>query len=74
MALVASANAVGSAIASALNVTDAESVANYQTIVTQIYTGIVAHLTAIVPPASIVTVGSATTQTGPASPVPCTLN
>lgn len=65
----ASADAVGTAIASALGVTNSAAIANWQKVVEQIFSGIVSDGIVTIPASSIITTGSPSTQTGPSAPV-----
>lgn len=64
------ANALGEAIASALNVTDADAKAKWKAIANELYDALLADLTVTILAGSIVTTGSAATQSGPAAPIP----
>lgn len=63
------ANVLGAAIASALNPTMPDT-AHWQTICQTIYQHLLTDIQITIEPGTIVTVGSPTTQTGPAAPVP----
>lgn len=68
----AAADAIGSDIAATLAALDKESDQSevaWQTAVRKIFAGIVANGKATLPASSVVTTGSAATQTGPAAPV-----
>lgn len=69
----ATADALGSAIASALNPTSPDT-AHWQTICRTIYAHLQGDIVITIQPGTIVTNGSATTQTGPAAPVPINPN
>ena len=64
------ADAVAAQICSALGVTDDASKAKYEAIYRALYTALKADILITIQASSIVTTGSATTQTGPAAPIP----
>jgi len=64
------ADALATAICSALGVTDTASKAKWQNIAELFYSHLVADITVTIAALSIVTTGSAATQTGPAAPLP----
>ncbi len=63
------ADAVATAICTALGVVDAVSIAKYKQVYEIVYTALKADILITLPAASVVTVGNAATQTGPAAPV-----
>lgn len=63
------ADALASAICSALGVTDAASQTKYQEIYRLVYSHLKSDIEIILQTGTVVTTGSATTQTGPAVPV-----
>jgi hypothetical protein len=65
----ASADACADAIASALDISDAATKSQYQKIYRQLYTSLKADILITLLPGTVVTTGSAATQTGPAAPV-----
>jgi len=67
------ADALAAAIASALGVTDTVSINKYKQVYELLYSHLLTDITATLGAGTVVTVGSATTQTGPASPVPITI-
>lgn len=71
----ASADAASAAYCSAAGITDSVAQAKWQLLFEQVWSGIQANISivATVPASSIVTTGSATTQTGPATPVNTTV-
>ncbi len=64
------ADALATALCSALGVVDAPSIAIYKTIYRTVYAALKTDISIVIAAASIVTTGSATTQTGPAAPIP----
>jgi hypothetical protein len=64
-----SADAVATAICSALGVEDEATQAKWKSIMEAIYGGLKTDAIITIPSGAIVTSGSATTQTGPAAPV-----
>lgn len=64
------ADAVAAAICFALGVSDQASLDKYKSVYRILYAALKADITATIAAASIVTTGSAATQTGPAAPVP----
>lgn len=64
------ADAVATAICTALGVTDTASKNKYKQVYEILYTALKADILITIAAASIVTTGSATTQTGPAAPIP----
>lgn len=69
----AQADTRATAFCTAQGITDLAAIAHWKALFEAVYAGILADATVAVPAASIVTTGSATTQTGPAAPVPCTV-
>jgi len=67
------ADTAATAFCGAQSITDATAIAHWKALFETIYAHIAADLSVQVPASSIVTTGSATTQTGPAAPVPCTV-
>lgn len=67
------ANALGAAIASALN-PSAPDTAHWQTICQTIYQHLLTDIVTTIPPGAIATSGSATNQAGPPAPVPLSPN
>lgn len=65
----ASADAVAVQICNGLGVTDAPTIAQWKQIMRPIWAGIVADLIVTLNAGTVITVGSAATQTGPATPV-----
>lgn len=68
------ADAVATAICSALSISDTNTINVWKTILRQIYSGLKTDIVATVPINTVVTVGSSTTQTGPTSPVNCVIS
>lgn len=66
----ATADACAQAICAAIGVTDAASIAIYKTVYEQLFTALKTDIVITILPSSIVTTGSAATQTGPAAPIP----
>lgn len=64
------ADALATAICSALGVTDAPSIAKYKQVYELVYSHLKTDILITIAASSIVTTGSATTQTGPAAPIP----
>lgn len=64
------ADAVATAICVALGVTDSISQAKYKQVYEILYAALKTDIVITILASSIVTVGSATTQTGPAAPIP----
>lgn len=64
------ADAVATAICAALGVTDTASKAKYKQIYEILYSALKSDILITIAAASIVTTGNATTQTGPAAPIP----
>lgn len=67
------ADSVATAFCAANAIVDATAIAKWKSLIRLLYSGnagsLVSAITATLPPSSVVTVGSATTQTGPAAPV-----
>lgn len=63
------ADALATAICSALNITDAATQNVYKTIYETVYAHLKTDIQITIAASSIVTTGSATTQTGPTSPI-----
>ncbi len=63
------ADALATALCSALGVVDAPTIAIYKTIYRQVYASLKADITITLAALSVVTTGSAATQTGPQSPI-----
>ena len=63
------ADALANAICSALNITDTATVNAYKTIYETVYSHLKSDIQITIATSSIVTVGSATTQTGPQTPI-----
>lgn len=79
MALTTSnADLVAEAFCAANGITDSAAIGKWKSFCEQLYASssgaLVTAITATIPAASIVTVGSPTTQTGPAAPVPCIIS
>ncbi len=68
----ATADAMVTSMASAMGITDAATIAQMKVQWRIVYSSLKADILITLPAASVVTVGSATTQTGPAAPVPMT--
>ncbi len=66
------ADALAVLINTALGITDAASIAKTKQVYRLVYAQLKADILITLPAASVVTVGSAATQTGPAAPVPMT--
>lgn len=64
------ADAVATAICTALGVTDTASKNKYKQVYEILYAALKTDILITIAAASIVTTGSATTQTGPAAPIP----
>ncbi len=64
------AKACADAICAALGVTDAAAVTKWEAVVGQLYTSLLTDIIITIGLGAIVTTGSATTQTGPAAPIP----
>lgn len=64
------ANALGEAMASAVGASDQDTIDQWKNIANALYDAIKADLTMTIMAGSIVTTGSAATQTGPAAPIP----
>lgn len=67
------ADALGSAIATALNATNPDT-AHWQTICREFYQKLLTDIIITIQTGTIVTAGGPTTQTGPAAPVPINPN
>ena len=63
------ADALATAICASLNVTDTATITAYKNIYRQVYASLKTDIQITIAAASIVTTGSATTQTGPAAPI-----
>lgn len=63
------ADALGQAICTALSVTDATTITDWKTICELFYSHLKSDIQITIAASSIVTTGSATTQSGPASPI-----
>jgi len=72
------ADAVATAFCSANNITDPAAIQKWKSLCRMFYLGssgsLLTAIAATVPAMSIVTSGSATTQTGPAAPVPAVIS
>ena len=66
------ADALATAICSALSITDAAAKLKWKSIAETLYTHLKTDILITIPTGAIVTAGSAVTQTGPAAPVPLT--
>jgi len=64
------ANALGAAMASAVGASDQDTIDQWKAIANTLYDALLADLTVTILAGSIVTTGSAATQTGPAAPIP----
>ncbi len=64
------ANALGEAMASAVGASDADTINQWKNIANTLYDALLTDLTVTILAGSIVTTGSAATQTGPAAPIP----
>ena len=64
------ADALATTICTALGVTDTASKNKWKAITEAIYTALKTDIVMTILPSTVVTVGSATTQTGPAAPIP----
>jgi ApbE superfamily uncharacterized protein (UPF0280 family) len=69
----ASADAAATAICSAMGVSDATTIAQYKKFIEALYAHIKADIVVTLAAGSVVTTGSAATQTGPAAPVVLTV-
>lgn len=69
MSLASSSNTAATNICTSLGVSDTASINQWKHIMSQIATWIEGNGTVTIAPSSIVTTGSATTQTGPAAPI-----
>lgn len=65
----ANADALANAICTALGVTDTASINKYKSVYELVYSHLKTDIQITIAAASIVTTGSATTQTGPAAPI-----
>lgn len=65
----AAADAAAQAFCTANGITDAAAVAKWKSYTEKIYSSIAANIDVVLNTGTVVTVGSATTQTGPAAPV-----
>lgn len=72
------ADAVATAFCSANSITDATAIAKWKSLVRLLYSGssgsLVSAIGVTLPISTVVTVGSATTQTGPTAPVTLTVS
>lgn len=75
MALTAAnAKICADAFCTTAGITDAAAVLKWEELVQQLYASLKTDIGAILPASSVVTTGSATTQTGPAAPVPIVIS
>jgi hypothetical protein len=70
----AAADACAVAICSALGVSDPATIANWKLITENLFSNLKSSASIVLPASTVVTVGSATTQTGPQAPVTLTVN
>ncbi len=68
------ADAVATAIAAALGVTDTISINKYKQVYEILYAALLVDITATLSANTVITVGSAATQTGPTTPVPVVIS
>lgn len=74
MSLTSTADAAATSFCGTIGVTQPDAIAQWQKLFEEIATWITASGHATIPASAIVTTGSATTQTGPASPVTLSLS